>query len=163
MKPTWLNKKISLRDCAELKAILKRRGVNTVCEEAKCPNIGECFAKRQATFIILGAVCTRGCLFCGIQKGVPGPVDTQEPFRIADIVLELKLKHVVITSVTRDDLLDGGAVVFAETINAIRKRDKNVKIEVLIPDFKARINSLELLVKVTPDIIAHNIETVPRL
>jgi lipoic acid synthetase len=163
MKPEWLNKKISLRDCAELKAILKERRINTVCEEAKCPNIGECFAKRQATFIILGSVCTRGCLFCGIRKGVPSSVDLKEPSRIADIILKLGLKHVVITSVTRDDLLDGGAGVFAATINAIRKLNKNVKLEVLIPDFKTEINSLEVLVKGMPDIIAHNMETVPRL
>jgi lipoic acid synthetase len=101
MKPEWLNKKISLRDCAELKTILKQRVVNTVCEEAKCPNIGECFSKQQATFIILGVVCTRGCHFCGIRKGVPDPLDLQEPFRIANIVAELGLKHVVITCYPR--------------------------------------------------------------
>ncbi len=163
MKPAWLNKKISLRDCSELKSILKERGINTVCEEAKCPNIGECFSKRQATFIILGAVCTRGCLFCGIRKGVPSPVDLKEPLRIAHIIFDLGLKHVVITSVTRDDLLDGGAGVFVETINAIRKLNKDIKIEVLIPDFKAEISSLGVLAMGAPDIIAHNIETVPRL
>ena len=163
MKPAWLNKKISLRDCAELKAILKQREINTVCEEAKCPNIGECFAKRQATFIILGTVCTRGCLFCGIRKGTPGPVDLKEPFRIANIVFELGLKHIVITSVTRDDLSDGGASVFVETINAIRKINKAVKVEVLIPDFEAKLDSLQTLAKVKPDIIAHNMETVSRL
>lgn len=163
MKPAWLNKKISLRDCVELKAILKKKEVNTVCEEASCPNIGECFAKRQATFIILGAVCTRGCLFCGIKKGIPGPLDLQEPSRIADTVLELGLKHVVITSVTRDDLLDGGAGVFAQTINVIREMVEHIKVEVLIPDFKAERKSLEVLAKGLPDIIAHNMETVPRL
>jgi len=163
MKPEWLNKKISLRDCAELRAILKQREINTVCEEANCPNIGECFAKQQATFMILGAVCTRGCLFCGIQKGTPGPIDIKEPFRIADIIVELGLKHVVITSVTRDDLLDGGAGVFVETINAIRKINQNIKIETLIPDFQGEIKSLKVLAEGAPDIIAHNMETVPRL
>ncbi len=163
MKPPWLNKKISLKDCSEMKSILKNSGLNTVCEEAKCPNIGECFAKKQATFIILGAVCTRGCLFCGIKKGEPDPVDTQEPFRIADLVSRLGLKHVVITSVTRDDLSDGGASLFSETIEAVRKKNKDATIEVLIPDFKGEIEPLEVLAKSNPEIIAHNIETVPRL
>ena len=163
MKPPWLNKKISLRDCAELKAILKERRINTVCEEAKCPNIGECFAKKQATFIILGAVCTRGCLFCGIKKGVPEPIDLSEPLRIAKIVSELGLKHIVITSVTRDDLPDGGAGIFAETVKAIRGKNKGSTIEVLIPDFKADLESIKTLALSKPDIIAHNMETVPRL
>ena len=163
MKPAWLNKKISLRDCADLKAILKKREINTVCEEAKCPNIGECFAKKQATFIILGAVCTRGCLFCGIQKGSPGPIDFQEPYRIANIVAELGLKHVVITSVTRDDLSDGGSRFFSETIMAIRDKSRESNIEVLIPDFKADVESIKNLAESNPDIIAHNMETVPRL
>jgi lipoic acid synthetase len=163
MRPVWLNKKISLRDCAELKAILKERKINTVCEEAQCPNIGECFAKKQATFMILGAICTRGCLFCGIKKGAPDPVDFKEPLRIANIAVELGLKHLVITSVTRDDLLDGGAGVFAKTVEAIRNKNKEITIEVLIPDFKADLESIKILAESNPDIIAHNMETVPRL
>jgi lipoic acid synthetase len=163
MKPQWLDKKISLRDCAQLKALLKERGVNTVCEEAMCPNIAECFAKRQATFMILGAVCTRACGFCAVEKGIPLPVDEAEPLRIAGCVVDLGLRHAVITSVTRDDLCDGGAGVFVETIQAIRNVSKDTAVEVLIPDFKADINSLTLLAQVNPDIIAHNVETVPRL
>jgi lipoic acid synthetase len=162
-KPAWLNKKISLRDCTAMKTILKERQLNTVCQEAQCPNIGECFANNQATFIIMGSVCTRGCRFCGIKKGSPSPLDENEPFRIADIVRELALKHIVITSVTRDDLIDGGAKAFVETINAVRRINQNVSIEVLIPDFQANIKSLEALIRANPDIIAHNLETVPRL
>jgi len=163
MKPIWLNKKICLNDCAQVKAILKRRGLNTVCQEAQCPNIGECFSKKQATFLILGDVCTRGCRFCGVKQGIPLAVDLNEPQRIADCVTELGLKHLVITSVTRDDLIDYGAGAFVETIRAIRKNDNKITIEVLIPDFNADFNSLGLLVGSEPDIIAHNVETVPRL
>jgi len=163
MKPAWLNKKISLKDCAYVKGILKRSGLNTVCEEAQCPNIGECFLKRQATFLILGDICTRGCAFCGVKRGMPMPLDLGEPKRIADCVIALGLKHLVITSVTRDDLPDGGAGVFSETINAVRRLAKDIKVEVLIPDFNADKDSLSLLIKARPDIIAHNLETVPRL
>ena len=163
MKPVWLNKKISLKDCAELKAILKRRGINTVCEEAQCPNIGECFLKKQATFLILGDICTRGCGFCGVKKGIPLALDPTEPRRISECVIELGLKHVVITSVTRDDLSDYGVEAFVKTIKAIRKADNKITIEVLIPDFNADLNSLRLLSESQPDIIAHNVETIPRL
>ncbi|MDD4981921.1 MAG: lipoyl synthase [Candidatus Omnitrophota bacterium] len=163
MKPAWLNKKISLRDCVGLREILKRRGLNTVCEEAQCPNIGECFSKRQATFLILGKVCTRGCRFCGVKKGVPLAVDSDEPQRIADCIIELELKHVVITSVTRDDLSDYGAGAFVETIKAIKRVNNKITVEVLIPDFNAEIDPLRLLVESQPNIIAHNLETVPRL
>lgn len=163
MKPPWLNKKVSLRDCRELKEILNRRSLHTVCQEAQCPNIGECFAKRQATILILGNICTRGCAFCGVKRGIPLASDPDEPKRVADCVSELGLKHVVITSVTRDDLLDLGAVAFAETVKAIRKKNSNVRIEVLIPDFQANLGALKLLVDSKPDIIAHNVETVPQL
>lgn len=163
MKPAWLNKKISLRDCVELKEILQRSGLNTVCEEAQCPNIGECFSKRQATFLILGKVCTRGCSFCGVKKGVPLAVDEDEPQRIADCVIKLDLKHVVITSVTRDDLIDRGVGAFVKTIKAINKLNNKIRVEVLIPDFNAEFELLRLLVESQPDIIAHNLETVPRL
>jgi lipoic acid synthetase len=147
----------------KLKALLKEKRLNTVCEEASCPNIGECFANQQATFMILGSVCTRGCSFCGVKKGVPEPVDLNEPYRIAECIIELGLKHVVITSVTRDDLPDGGAKVFSNTVKTIRDKNKNITIEVLIPDFKADIESLKVLVESKPGIIAHNLETVPRL
>ena len=163
MKPAWLNKKISLRDCSQLKLMLKQLRLHTVCEEALCPNMGECFARRQATFIILGAICTRGCRFCGIAKGNPLPVDLDEPRRIALAVQELKLTHVVITSVTRDDLPDGGAEVFARTIRLLHGLDSRPAVETLIPDFNADENSLRLLTDAKPEIIAHNMETVPGL
>jgi len=143
--------------------MLKDRQLNTVCEEAFCPNIGECFAKHQATFIIMGSVCTRGCRFCGVHKGKPEPLDLEEPLRIAEAVKELDLKHIVITSVTRDDLVDGGASFFVKTIQAIRGISKNVSQEVLIPDFQGDEKSLRVLAEARPNIIAHNLETVPRL
>jgi len=162
-RPAWLNKKISLRDCAEVKTLLKDLRLNTICEEALCPNMGECFARRQATFIILGAICTRACRFCAVAKGQPLAPDTDEPRRIVEAVQRLGLTHVVITSVTRDDLADGGASVFAETISNLRMVNKQVMIETLIPDFNADEKSLRALAQANPNIIAHNIETVPRL
>ncbi len=163
MKPAWLNKKISLRDCTEVKTLLKDLRLHTVCEEALCPNMGECFSKRQATFIILGAICTRACRFCAVAKGKPLTPDADEPRRIVEAVQKLSLTHVVITSVTRDDLADGGASVFAETISALRRINKQVVIETLIPDFNADEKSLSMLAQAKPDIIAHNMETVPQL
>lgn len=163
LKPAWLNKKISLRDCAEVKTLLKDLRLNTVCEEAMCPNMGECFSRRQATFIILGAICTRACRFCAVVKGQPFAPDTDEPRRIAEAVQVMGLTHVVITSVTRDDLIDGGAAIFAETISKLRMVNSRVTIETLIPDFNADEKSLRLLAAANPDIIAHNMETVPRL
>lgn len=163
MKAEWLNKKISLRDCAEVKTLLKDLRLNTVCEEAMCPNMGECFARRQATFMILGAICTRACRFCGVVKGQPLALDTDEPRRIVEAVRKLGLTHVVITSVTRDDLVDGGAAAFAETIFSLRRVNSRMMIETLIPDFNANKKSLRVLAEANPDIIAHNIETVPSL
>lgn len=163
MKPAWLNKKISLRDCVEVKTLLKDLRLHTVCEEALCPNMGECFSRGQATFIILGAICTRACRFCAVAKGQPLAPDADEPRRIAEAVQEMRLTHVVITSVTRDDLFDGGAAIFAETISRLRMVNSRVTIETLIPDFNANEKSLLRLVKANPDIIAHNMETVPRL
>lgn len=163
MKPEWLNKKISLRDCAQVKNLLKDLRLHTVCEEALCPNMGECFNKRQATFIILGAICTRACRFCGVAKGQPFAPDADEPRRIVEAVQKLGLTHVVITSVTRDDLADGGASAFAETILRLRAIGREISIETLIPDFNADHKSLCILADARPDILAHNIETVPSL
>jgi len=163
MRPAWLNKKISLRDCAEVKTLLKDLRLNTVCEEALCPNMGECFGRKQATFIILGSICTRACRFCGVSKGQPLAPDADEPRRIVEAVQRLGLTHVVITSVTRDDLADGGASVFAETISKLRIVNRQVMIETLIPDFNGDEKSLRLFSQTNPDIIAHNIETVPGL
>lgn len=163
MKPAWLNKKISLRECAEVKTVLKDLRLNTVCQEALCPNIGECFNRRQATFIILGTICTRACCFCGVTKGVPLALDADEPRRIAQAVERLGLTHLVLTSVTRDDLTDGGAWAFAETVFFLRSGNRKIMIETLIPDFKAEPQALRVLVNAAPDIISHNLETVPRL
>jgi len=163
MKPAWLNKKISLRDCADVKTLLKGLRLNTVCEEALCPNMGECFARRQVTFIILGTVCTRSCRFCGVAKGLPLPPDADEPRRIAQAVEALGLTYVVITSVTRDDLPDDGGAAFAETIRSLRRISREIMIETLIPDFNVNEESLRIVADAQPDVIAHNIETVARL
>jgi len=163
MKPEWLNKKIKLGECSGTKELLRELGLETVCEQASCPNIGECFSRSHATFLILGKVCTRHCSFCNIVKARPIASDPGEPARIAEAVGKLSLKHVVITSVTRDDLSDGGARQFAETIREIRKKTPLVSIEVLIPDFKSSLNSIKAVVNAKPDIIAHNVETVPSL
>ncbi|MFA5117568.1 MAG: lipoyl synthase [Candidatus Omnitrophota bacterium] len=162
-KPRWLNKKINLGDCRKVETLLNGLRVNTVCREASCPNIGECFAKNQATFLILGTACTRKCSFCGVRKAEPLPVDADEPYRIAEAVRKLQLSHVVITSVTRDDLEDGGARHFAAVIRAIRAGRDTVAIEVLIPDFQLEAQALTAVVEAAPDIIGHNIECVPRL
>ncbi len=163
MKPSWLNKKIDLGSCSEMKSLLREMKLETVCEQASCPNIGECFSRYHATFLILGPQCTRSCSFCNIVKGKPSATDTGEPARVAKAVKKLALKHVVITSVTRDDLLDGGAGIFADTVLNIRKNRPQVTIELLIPDFKNSRDSLRAVIESGPDIIAHNVETVPSL
>jgi lipoic acid synthetase len=163
MKPAWLNKKIDLKVCSGLKQSLRGLGVETVCEQAMCPNIGECFSRNQATFLILGRQCTRMCSFCNIDKGAPVAFDLDEPKRVADAVGKLGLKHVVVTSVTRDDLPDGGAGIFSDTVKHIRCSNPQTKIELLIPDFKLSLEALKLVVEAAPDIIAHNVETVPSL
>jgi len=163
MKPSWLNKKIHLGSCSEMKSLLRGMKLETVCEAASCPNIGECFSRSHATFLILGRQCTRSCSFCNVVKGIPLPPDRGEPARVALAVKKLKLKHVVITSVTRDDLADGGAGIFADTISNIRKTAPQVTIELLIPDFKGSRDSLQVVARSGPDIIAHNMETVPSL
>lgn len=163
-KPEWL--KIKYRDSEKKKVvedILKHFSLNTVCKEANCPNIIECYGKKTATFMILGKICTRNCSFCNIKKGDPSDIDLMEPENIAKAVCELNLHHVVITSVTRDDLADGGAGHFANVIKEIKNLDRNIVIEVLIPDFKGNVNSLLKVIDAKPQIINHNIETVPRL
>jgi len=162
-RPAWVNKKINLKDCAAIKAELHDLGLGTVCEEALCPNIGECFSARQATFLILGKNCTRRCTFCGVKRGAPTPVDPTEPARVAEGVRRLGLRHAVITSVTRDDLSDGGAGAFIETVAALRRLDGAITIELLIPDFGLDTDAIGKLVAAKPDILAHNVETVPRL
>lgn len=162
-KPQWLNKKVNLQSCAQLKRFLNSLNLNTVCQEARCPNIGECFSANVATFLILGKVCTRQCGFCAVEKGIPDAWDENEPKRIKQAVEYLGLKYLVITSVTRDDLEDGGAKAFADTIKELRSFNKDIKLEVLVPDFLGSISAIETVVKVHPDVFAHNLETVAPL
>jgi lipoyl synthase len=163
-KPPWLKKRIPpLRDVEKVRSILKQTDLHTVCQEARCANLGECFAEGTATFLILGRVCTRDCGFCAVERGVPAPPDEAEPGRVSQAVRKMGLHYVVITSVTRDDLVDGGASSFAKTIQAIRASNSKTKVEVLIPDFKGDQDSLRTILKEWPEILNHNIETIPRL
>lgn len=149
--------------CMETTQLVQRLNLHTVCEEAACPNIGECWSKKQATFMILGDTCTRACRYCNIKTGRPNDVDANEPARVAGAVAEMALAHVVITSVTRDDLPDGGATHFAETIMAIREISPATTIEVLTPDFQRKEGALAIVMAARPDVFNHNLETVPRL
>jgi lipoyl synthase len=162
--PSFLVKKVPKQEnIRRLRALLGDGSLHTVCEEAKCPNIGECFARRTCTFMILGDTCTRSCAFCGVDRGQPLPSDPTEPERLAKAVERLGLSYVVITSVTRDDLADGGAGQFVATLNALRSTFHDLKIEVLIPDFKGDEKALRIVLDARPDVLNHNIETVPRL
>jgi lipoic acid synthetase len=163
-KPEWLRIKVqSGGGLAHVRGMLERLSLHTVCEEAGCPNRMECFGRRPATFMILGDRCTRNCTFCAVGKGDPLPVDAEEPRHVASGVKELGLKHAVVTSVTRDDLPDGGASHFAATIREIRLASPGTTIEVLIPDFKGSLPALMRVLEASPDVLNHNIETVPRL
>jgi len=162
-KPEWLRKKVNQGEQTAMRQLLGELQLNTVCQQALCPNISECFSCGQATFLILGKHCTRQCSFCNVEKTAPLPVDMNEPSRIAEAVQRLKLLHVVITSPTRDDLPDGGASIYSASVSAIRNSAPETRIEVLIPDFQADLESLQRVVSSQPDIIAHNVETVPRL
>jgi len=163
-KPPWLKKRIPpFEDLVKVKSILDSADLHTVCEEARCPNLGECFSKGTATVLILGRICTRNCGFCAVEQGMSAPPDEGEPERVARAVRKMGLHYVVITSVTRDDLPDGGASHFAKTIQVIRALDRGIKIEVLIPDFKGDLTSLVAVLKEGPDVLNHNIETIPRL
>ncbi len=163
-KPGWLKIKVQkTKEMAEVETILGNLSLNTVCNEANCPNKMECFCNKTATFMILGKICTRNCTFCNVSKAIPTPVDREEPAHVAEAVKKLGLKHVVITSVTRDDIPDGGAGHFAEVINRVRSVNGDVIIEVLLPDFKGDEDALLKVVRAKPDVINHNVETVPRL
>jgi len=146
-----------------LKNLMRGLNLHTVCESARCPNIGECWNSGTATFMILGDVCTRSCGFCAVKTGRPEGLDTEEPERVAEAVQTMELRHAVVTSVNRDELPDGGARIFAETIYAIRRLCRHTKIEVLIPDFQGNWRALRVVIKAAPDILNHNVETVPRL
>jgi lipoyl synthase len=163
-KPSWIRAAAPdpLR-LAETREIVRRHGLHTVCEEAACPNIGECWAQRHATFLIMGETCTRGCAFCNVATGRPNRLDPLEPAKVARAVADLDLEHVVITSVDRDDLPDGGARHFAATIQALRQMAPRTSIEILTPDFLRKPQALDILAEAPPDVFNHNLETVPRL
>ena len=156
-------KRISLADLDLLKKSFKKSGLHTVCQAAKCPNIGECFKHKTATFMILGDVCSRNCAFCATTHGKPLDIDKEEPSKLANTIKNLGLKYVVITSVTRDDLSDGGAEHFKNVVNRIREEIPNIKIELLVPDFKGIETNIDIVLSSRPDVFGHNIETVPQL
>jgi len=164
-KPEWLKIKLNTNEnYTGLKKMMREQNLHTVCEEARCPNIHECWAvRRTATFMILGDTCTRACRFCAVKTGLPTELDLKEPERVADSVVTMNLKHVVVTAVARDDLKDGGAAVFAETVRAIRRKNPFTTIEVLPSDMGGKMENLQTLMDAKPDILNHNIETVKRL
>jgi lipoyl synthase len=163
-KPAWLKAKAPVgENFHNLKKLARGLGLHTVCESAQCPNIGECWNHRTATFMLLGDICTRRCGFCAVPKGKPGPIDLDEPRRVAEAVAKLGLKHAVVTSVNRDDDNVGGARIFAETIRQVRELSPECRIEVLIPDFQGLDEALKVVLDALPDVLNHNTETVPRL
>jgi len=162
-KPDWLLKKVFFKQKKDVEISLKNIGIHTVCQEAMCPNMSECFSKKLATFMILGSTCTRACSYCNVDTGMPSGIDEKEPQKVADAVTALGLKHVVITSVTRDDLSDGGAGQFIRCVRAIKDLDKSITVELLIPDLKYNQKSIEQVANSGAEVVGHNMETVPRL
>lgn len=163
-KPDWLRVKApGSAGYNETRRIVKEHGLTTVCEEAACPNIGECWTQSHATMMIMGEVCTRACAFCNVSTGLPSPLEATEPERVADAVRQMRLKHVVITSVDRDDLADGGADHFAQVVRAIRAANPGTTIEILTPDFLRKGDAANQVIDAKPDVFNHNLETVPRL
>jgi lipoic acid synthetase len=163
-RPPWLKVRLpGGENYTDLKDIMKRNGLHTVCESARCPNVAECWNHRTATFMILGNLCTRACGFCAVPHGKPLGLDTEEPERVAEAAAAMGLKYAVVTSVNRDDLEDGGAAIFAETIHTIRRRLPGCKVEVLIPDFRGNWEALRVVAAAAPEVLNHNTETVPRL
>ncbi|MFD2613771.1 lipoyl synthase [Paenibacillus gansuensis] len=163
-KPDWLRIKLTQgENYQEIKEMMRSKTLHTVCEEARCPNIYECWANRTATFMILGDICTRACRFCAVKTGLPTELDLQEPERVAEAAAQMGLRHCVITSVARDDLKDGGASIFAASVKAVREKLPLCSIEVLIPDFMGNEDSLKIVMDAKPDILNHNIETVARM
>lgn len=162
--PHWFKKRVpDYRIMAEMEGLMGDLHLHTICESAHCPNQGDCFFNRTATFLILGDVCTRNCTFCAVTKGIPLPVDQDEPAHIAEAVTRMGLRHVVITSVTRDDLPDGGAAHYAKVVAGLKERNKEITVEVLIPDFQGSLESVKAVVDARPEVINHNMETIPRL
>ena len=163
-KPPWLKKPLpTAGPVRKMERLLRKHGLHTVCESASCPNLGSCFEQGTATFLIMGDVCSRGCGFCGVRTGVPEALDPSEPERVAEAVASLGLRHVVVTSVTRDDLTDGGASHYVATIRAIRGCQPTATVEVLVPDFGGRQASAQKVLAESPEVFGHNVETVPRL
>ncbi|MBC7952400.1 MAG: lipoyl synthase [Rhodospirillaceae bacterium] len=163
-KPDWIRVKApTSEEAAEVRRLMREKNLHTVCEEAACPNIGECWKHKHATFMILGDTCTRACAFCNVKTGKPGAVDLMEPEHLADSVASMGLKHVVITSVDRDDLPDGGAFQFIASIERIRALGTDCTVEILTPDFRDKAGAIEAVAKAAPDVFNHNLETVPRL
>ena len=163
-KPDWLRVKLPTgEEYLKVRKLVDQHKLHTICESGNCPNMGECWGAGTATFMILGNVCTRSCGFCAVATGRPGVLDWGEPMRVANSVLLMKIKHCVITSVDRDDLKDGGSIIWAETIKAIRKQSPQTKFETLIPDFAGKWENLQRVIDVRPDIVSHNLETVRRL
>ena len=164
-KPAWIRARSPAHPAVQrLKAVLRANRLQTVCEEASCPNLGECFGHGTATFMVMGEICTRRCPFCAVAHGRPLPLDGEEPARLARTIRAMELRYVVVTSVDRDDLRDGGASHFAACVRAIRETNPDIQVEILVPDFRGRADAaLECLVQAPPDIFNHNLETVPRL
>jgi len=163
-KPKWLKVKLPTATAYKnVKSIVKKHKLHTICESGNCPNTGECWGAGTATFMILGNICTRSCGFCNVKTGRPLSVDTLEPFKVARSIKLMKVKHAVITSVDRDDLKDGGASIWVETINAVRRLNPTTTMETLIPDFKGRLKDIQSIIDVAPEVVSHNMETVRRL
>ena len=163
-RPDWLKVRLPIgENYSDVKNLMRRQKLNTVCEEAKCPNISECWNHLTATFMILGDTCTRSCGFCNIKVGIPNELDVEEPKRVMESVVELNLRHVVITSVNRDELKDGGSTIFKECVRLIREQKPDCTVEILIPDFKGDEEAFKIIMQNPPDILNHNMETVPRL
>jgi lipoic acid synthetase len=163
-KPKWLRVKLPTgKKYTDLRGLVKKYDLNTICTSGSCPNMGECWGEGTATFMILGNICTRSCGFCGVKTGRPDTVDWEEPEKVARSIKLMKIKHAVITSVDRDDLKDGGSIIWAETVNAIRRMNPQTTLETLIPDFQGNKRNIDRIVKVAPEVVSHNIETVRRL
>lgn len=163
-RPDWLKVKLPTGDnYGDVRSLLKEKNLNTVCEEARCPNMAECWNNRTATFMILGDVCTRTCGFCNVKTGIPNELDLEEPRRVVDSIKELNLKHAVITSVNRDELEDGGAEIFKECVRLLREDKPDCTVEILIPDFKGEEKAFKIIMQSPPDILNHNMETIKRL
>ena len=163
-KPPWLKVKLPTgKAYTHLKGVVEKNNLHTICQSGNCPNMGECWGAGTATFMILGNICTRSCGFCSVETGRPLPVDRNEPERVAESVKLMDVKHCVITSVDRDELPDGGSIIWAETVNAIRRVNPNTTLETLIPDFKGDLDAIQRIIDVAPEVVSHNMETVPRL